>query len=280
MSGPPCVPGKTVLIDGGAVLFLRENEAAAGSAESLMGGRSDDVGVLAGVRVKTRGDQSRNMRHVDQQQGADRIGNFAETREIQFARVGAAAGDDHFRLVLSGDLRHLVEIDLLGFLAHLISGDVISLAGKIQLVAVREMSAVGEIEAHDGVAGLQNGGESGLVGLRSGVRLHVDVLGVEELFGAVAREVFHFIGILAAAVITLAGIAFGVLVGEDAAGGFEHGFRGEILARDQFDLAVLPTRFLKDELVDGGIDFGKRSRNEVLHNFWGWLPNFNIGASF
>ena len=93
--------------------------------------------------------------------------------------------------------------------------------------------------------GCRTARESGLVGLRSGVRLHVDVLGVEELFGAVAREVFHFIGILAAAVITLARIAFGVLVGEDAAGGFEDRFRGEILARDQFDLAVLPARFLQ-----------------------------------
>ena len=110
---------------------------------------------------------------------------------------------------------------------------------------MREVSAVGEIEAHDGVARLQDRGIGSLVGLRSGVRLHVDVLGIEELLGAVAGEVFDFIGKLAAAVITLAGIAFGVFVGENAAGGFEHRFRGEIFAGDQFDLAVLPTRFLK-----------------------------------
>ena len=149
-----------------------------------------------------------------------------------------------FGLCLIGELRHLVEIDLLGFLVHLISGDVVSLARKIELVAVREVAAVGEVEPHDGVAGLQHGCVGGLIGLRSGVRLDVDVFGVEELFRAVAREVLHLVGVLAAAVVALARIAFGVLVGEDAAGGFEDGFGGEILAGDQLDLAVLTARFL------------------------------------
>ena len=90
--------------------------------------------------------------------------------------------------------------------------------------------------------GLQHGGVGGLVGLRAGVRLHVGVLGAEELLGAVARQVLHDVGELAAAVVALAGIAFGVLVGEDAAGGFEHRFGGEVLAGDQLELGVLALR--------------------------------------
>ena len=73
--------------------------------------------------------------------------------------------------------------------------------------------------------------------------LDVNVFGVEELFGAIAREVLDLVGKFAAAVITLGGIAFSVLVGEDAAGGLENGFRGEILARNEFNLPVLPAEF-------------------------------------
>ena len=154
-----------------------------------------------------------------------------------------------FGLCSSASFAHLVEIDALVFLAHLIADDVVGLAGEVQLVAVREVAAVREVEAHDGVAGLQHGRVGRLIGLRAGVRLHVDVLRFEEFFRAVAGEVFHFIGEFAAAVIALAGIAFGVFVGEDAAGGFQNGFGGEILAGDQLDLAILAVGFFQNELV-------------------------------
>ena len=105
---------------------------------------------------------------------------------------------------------------------------------------------MGQIQPHDGVARLQHRGVSRLIGLRAGVRLHVDVFGAEKLLGAVAREVLHVIGEFAAAVVALAGIAFGVFVGEDAAGGFQHRFGGEVFAGDQFDLAVLAFGLLSE----------------------------------
>ncbi len=70
--------------------------------------------------------------------------------------------------------------------------------------------------------GVQHRGVGGLVGLRAGMRLHVGILGAEELLGALARQVLDDIGEFAAAVVALARIAFRVLIGEDAAGGFEH----------------------------------------------------------
>ena len=142
----------------------------------------------------------------------------------------------------------------------------VSLAGEVELVAVREVPAMGEVEPHDGVARLEHGGVGGLVGLRAGMRLHVDVLGAEKLFGAVAGQVLHHVGEFAAAVVALAGIAFGVLVGEDAAGGFENGFGGEVFAGDQLNLTVLALRFFENELVNGGIDFGERTRDGIVHD--------------
>ena len=97
------------------------------------------------------------------------------------------------------------------------------------------------------------------------MRLHVGVLGAEQLLGAVARQVLDDVGELAAAVIALAGIAFGVLVGEDAAGGFEDRFGSEILAGDQFQLRVLALRLVPDGLVNFGIHFGQRPRHRIVH---------------
>ena len=125
--------------------------------------------------------------------------------------------------------------------------------------------------------GVQDGGEGGLVGLRAGVRLDVDVFGLEEFFGALAGEIFHLVGILAAAVVALAGVAFGVFVGEDAAGGFEDGLRGEVLAGDELDLAVLAARFREDEFVDGGVYFGEVPLDRGWHGCVGLvMPNSSI----
>ena len=62
--------------------------------------------------------------------------------------------------------------------------------------------------------GLSKAEEHGLVGLRAGVGLHVGVLGAEQLLDAVDRELLDDVDVLAAAVVALAGVALGVLVGE------------------------------------------------------------------
>ena len=46
------------------------------------------------------------MRHVHQEEGAYGIGHFADAGEVDDARVGAGARDDHLRLVLVGQTLH------------------------------------------------------------------------------------------------------------------------------------------------------------------------------
>ena len=118
-------------------------------------------------------------------------------------------------------------------------------------MAVSEVAAVREIEAENGVAGLQNGRVGRGIGLRAGVRLHIDVLAAEELARAIAGKILDDVGVFAAAVITAAGIALGIFVGEDRAGGFEHGFRDEVFAGDHLQPLVLAEGFL----VNGGGNF-------------------------
>ena len=80
-----------------------------------------------------------------------------------------------------GDGFHLVVVDGLGVAAHVIERGAVQLAAEAQPVAVRQVAAVRKIEAENGVARLQDRRVGRGVGLRAGVRLHVDVLAAEEL---------------------------------------------------------------------------------------------------
>ena len=101
--------------------------------------------------------------------------------------------------------------------------------------------------------GLQQRHVGGGVGLRAGVGLDVGVLGAEELFGAVAGEVLDDVGELAAAVVALAGVAFGVFVGEDGACGFEDGAADEVLGGDHLEAFVLADDFVLNLCGDLGV---------------------------
>ena len=91
----------------------------------------------------------------------------------------------------------------------------VQLARKIQLVPVRQMPAMRQVEPQNRVARLQQRHVGCGIRLRAGVRLHIRVLRAEKLLRPVARQVLHHIRVLAAAVVALARIAFGILVGED-----------------------------------------------------------------
>ena len=60
------------------------------------------------------------------------------------------------------------------------------------------------------------------------MRLHIRVVGAEQFFGAIDCSLLDNISPLTAAIVTFAGIAFGVFVGEDRAHGFKHGLADEI----------------------------------------------------
>ena len=112
-------------------------------------------------------------------------------------------------------------------------------------MAVRQVAAVREVHAEHGVAGLQQRQVDAHVGLRAGVRLHVDVIGAEQLLGARDRQRLRDVHEFAAAVIALAGIALGVLVRHHRAGGFEHRGADEVFRRDQLEPFFLPPRFVR-----------------------------------
>ena len=97
------------------------------------------------------------------------------------------------------------------------------------------------------VAGLEEREEHRGVRLRTGMRLHVRVLGAEQLLRAIDRELLDLVDELAAAVVPLAGQPFGVLVRERRAHRLEHGRRHEILAGDELEPVALTLDFAIDQ---------------------------------
>ena len=155
------------------------------------------------------------MRHVDHELRADRVGDLAEALPVDDARVGRRAGDDELGLVLVREALGRVVVDELGLrIAARRRPTLNHLPEMFTGRAVREVAAVRQAHAEDRVAGLQRREEHRLVGLRARMRLHVGVVGAEELLRAVDRELLGDVDELAAAVVALAGVAFGVLVGE------------------------------------------------------------------
>ena len=78
-----------------------------------------------------------------------------------------------------------------------------------------------------------------------------------ELLGLVDHEV--------AAVVALARVALGVLVGEHRALRREHRGRGEVLRRDELDRGVLALGLAPDDVGDLGIGRGAARRSSVRH---------------
>ena len=132
------------------------------------------------------------------------------------------------------------------------------------MMAVGEVPAVGEIHPEHGVTRFDDRRVGGLVGLRTGVGLHVRVFGAKEFLGAVAGQGLDHVDVLAAPVIAPSRVTLGVLVCEDASGGFQNCFRGEVFAGDQLQPGVLPLQLRMDSLVDLRVNLGQRECHPFL----------------
>ena len=210
------------------------------------------------------GDETGEMRHVDHEVGADRVGDFAEALEIPGTRIGRAAGDDQLRLHFLGAARHRIHVDDLVLAPHGVVLRLEPLAGQIDRRAVGEMAAGGEVEAHEGVAGLQQRQEHRLVHLAAGVRLHIGEGRAEQFFGALDRKGLSHVDPFAAAVVAGARITLRVFVGHHRTLCFQHGAADDVLGGDQLDLMALPAEFALDRIGDLGVGLGEAGGEEGI----------------
>ena len=243
-----------------AQLRLGQDEPAARTAQRLVRGGGHHVGVGHRVGVQARRDQAGEVRHVHHEQGARLVGDLPEAGEVQLARVGRPARDDQLRLVLLGQRLDLVVVDQAVGLAHVVGHGVEDLARVVDPHAVRQVPAVGQVQAQDGVARLQQREVHGGVGLRPRVRLHVGVLGAEQRLGPVDGQLLDDVDVLTPAVVAAARVALGVLVGQDRSLCLQDRLRGEVLGGDHLQGVALA-----GELgVHGGRDLRVELRQRLV----------------
>ena len=126
------------------------------------------------------------------------------------------------------------------------------------------MAARREIEAHERVARLHQRHERALIGLAAGIGLNVGEPAVEQLAGALDRQLLRDVDELAAAVIAPARIAFRVFVGQHRALRLEHRARDDILRGDELDLVALAAELELDRPGDFRIGRGEGRGKERI----------------
>ncbi|KUL43182.1 hypothetical protein ADL28_43075 [Streptomyces violaceusniger] len=235
-----------------------EDHPAARAAEGLVRGGRHDIGVRHRARVEARGHQPGEVRHVHHQIRAHLVGDPPERGEVQPAGVGRPTRDDHLGPVGEREPLDLVHVDAQIGLAHVVRHDLVQPAGVVDAHAVGQMPAVREVEAEDRVAGPQQREHRGRVGLGARMRLHVRRLGAEQLLHPGDGQPLDDIDVFTAAVVAAAGVALGVLVGQDRALGLHDGGRGEVLRGDHLEGRPLAVQFGADRGGDLRVQLAER----------------------
>ena len=247
--------GEHSAVDRLAVFFFGKTEAGARAAQRFMCSCCDEIGHRHGAVMQPGCNEPRIVGHIDHQLRADFARDLGKLVVRDFTRVGAGPRDDQLRLVLPRLSGNLIEVEPVRVARHTIADEMIKHAADVQLHAVGQVSAVGQVEAHHRVAGLERREIDRGVGLRSAVRLHVGELRSKKLLRTVDRELLDDIDELAAAIVTLTWIAFGILVRQHAAGCLHHCGARIVFTRDHFEAVGLALDLVGNRLPNIGVVF-------------------------
>ena len=190
------------------------------------------------------------MGHVHEEFGAHLVGDFAEAFEVDDARVGGSAGHDDLRMAFHGLLLHFIVIDAAGFLRDAVGLHMEETAGEVDRAAMGQMAAVVEVHAQDRVPRLAQRHIGRIIGLRAGVGLHIGKFCAKEFFCPLDGQILRDIHALAAAIVALAGIPFGIFIGEHRPHRRHHRFRDDVLRGDQLNIPLLSGVFQLNRLAD------------------------------
>ncbi len=157
--------------------------------------------------------------------------------------------------MLNGQTLDFVVVDQTLVIDAVLNG-IVELAGGGDRSTVGQVTAVRQAHAEDGVTSLQQRQVNRRIGLGTGVRLNVGVIGTEQLLGTVNGQLLNDIDILATTVVALARVAFGVLVGQDGPLRLHNRRTGVVLRGNQLDVLFLTYRFLLHGSPEIGIECG------------------------
>src|SRR5207237_10788039 len=127
--------GKNGRVDLFGEFSLAEDNSAARAAQTFVGSGGDKLRMRNGTRMLSAGNETANVRHVDEEERADGVGDLAHPGKIDDPRLSGRAGGDHCRPNFFGLFLQRVVIDLLRLFAPAILRDRVKLAGAVCWIA-------------------------------------------------------------------------------------------------------------------------------------------------
>ena len=231
------------------LLVVGHDEPAARSAKGLVRGGGHEIRIGHGRGMQPRCHESRDVCDVHHEVCADFVRDRLELVEFYRPCIRRSARDDEFRLVFQRLLAHVLEVYPARLGVQPVGHELEELAAQIDGRTVREVSAFRKGHTQHGVTGLQYGVIHREVRVGTAVRLDVGVLHSEELFCAFDGELLRTVDKLTAAVVTLAGIPFRVLVGVKAACRRHDCGGNYVFACDEFEIVLLTAELLHHGIV-------------------------------
>jgi hypothetical protein len=136
------------------VLAAAQQQGAARSSQRLVGGGRDDRRVAHRGGVHPADHQSRDVRDIGYQDGADLVGDLGEPGEVDGARDRGATAEDQLGPLAPRQVPDLVQVDDAGVAPHAILHRVEPFSGDGHVPAVGQVAAHRQRHAHHDVARL------------------------------------------------------------------------------------------------------------------------------
>ena len=292
--------GEHRVVDLHGELLPVKDHARARPPQRLVRRGRDDIGEGERGHCEARGHQTRDVRHVAHEQRAARVGDLAEAGIVPLARVGGAAADDHGGLEQVGlSLQGVVVDDACGGVRAVGQRLKVDRGGghglaaavglRVGVKSVGQVTSRRKVQTHDSVVRLQQRRQHFEVGGRATVGLHIYApLLVVEGEGsqcACLAQRFNHVDVLSTTVISLAGQALGILVGQSTAQALNDRLGREVLARNELQAAPLTPLFLLDDVEYLGVVLlqghraGDGSGDSVNHGSHGLLLLIRIRSA-
>ena len=112
-----------------------------------------------------------------------------------------------------------------------------------------------QVQTHKAIAGLQHSQQHGSVSLCTGVGLHVGIFGTEQLANAVDGQLLHLVHHLATAIVSVAGVALSIFVGQVATHSFHDLVTYKVLTGNELNALQLALVLLLNQLENLIVSF-------------------------
>ena len=196
------------------------------------------------------GNQTGKMRHINHQISTDSVSNFSKTSKIYLPWISRASGDNQFWLAIQSQTFCFIIINQAGIFTHTILNSIKQLARHRNFCSMRQMTAGVQAHTHNRVTRIQQSKINRHISLRTGMRLHINILSLKYFFSTFLSQRFDFINKFAAAIITMRRIPFGIFIGQNRTLRFHNRTRHNIFAGNKLNLFALAFQFFLNNIVN------------------------------